>query len=275
MAPLNVRQAATWLSGSSAMSLTPVAHSFHPGLLPPTQQGFAEPLLWWSPSTNLARICWATATVTQQRCAESDSLHDIYTQQGNSVCNDWVSSTSSARICWASPDNYSLYIQHKDTAEKVWVWLTTIQLMNSAEEYDWVWFSTHTQLRDSAKKMTESGSPHRRLRDSAKKMAESGSPHRRYQDPGVEQDCVWLHNGIDTEKRKQLTRFLSAWILVSLWVTCQRSHLLWFHLQLLILLCGASSHIEFLLAGRKAVLMTFAIATRYTSGPLTQPFLVY
>ena len=39
---------------------------------------------------------------------------------------------------------------------------------------------------------------------------------------------------------------------------------------------GASSHIEFLLVGRKAVLMTFAIATRsrYTSGPLTQPFLV-
>ena len=54
------------------------------------------------------------------------------------------------------------------------------------------------------------------------------------------------------------------------------SLLLWFHLQLSILLCGASSHIEFLLAGQKAVLMTFTIAARscYTSGPLTQPFLV-
>ena len=54
------------------------------------------------------------------------------------------------------------------------------------------------------------------------------------------------------------------------------SLLLWFHLQLSILLRGATSHIEFLLAGRKAVLMTFAIAarSRYTSGPLLQPFLV-
>ena len=54
------------------------------------------------------------------------------------------------------------------------------------------------------------------------------------------------------------------------------SLLLWFHLQLSILLRGATSHIEFLLAGQKAVLMTFAIAarSRYTSGPLLQPFLV-
>ena len=49
-----------------------------------------------------------------------------------------------------------------------------------------------------------------------------------YQDPelSVGQDWVWLHNKIYTEKGKQLTcwasRFLSAWILVSLWVTHQR-----------------------------------------------------
>ena len=43
--------------------------------------------------------------------------------------------------------------------------------------------SLHTQLRDSAKKMAGSGSPHRRLRDSAKNMAESGSPHKTLQGP--------------------------------------------------------------------------------------------
>ena len=49
-----------------------------------------------------------------------------------------------------------------------------------------------------------------------------------------------------------------------------------FTLQHLILLCGAASHVEFLIAGRIAVLMTLTIAARsgYTSGPLTQPFLV-
>ena len=49
-----------------------------------------------------------------------------------------------------------------------------------------------------------------------------------------------------------------------------------FTLQLLILLCGAAFHVEFLIAGRSAVLMTLTIVTRslYTSGPLTQPFLV-
>ena len=38
----------------------------------------------------------------------------------------------------------------------------------------------------------------------------------------------------------------------------------------------ASSYKEFLIAGWKAVLMTFTIAAQsgYTSGPLTQPFLV-
>ena len=86
-----------------------------PGLLPPTQPGLAEPLLRLSPSTNSARICWAAATMTQQEYAESDSLHDIYTKGG-------VSSTSSARVCWASPDHH---VQHKDSAEDKWVWLTT------------------------------------------------------------------------------------------------------------------------------------------------------
>ena len=91
-------------------------------------------------------------------------------------------------------------------------------------------------------------------------MAESGSSHRTW--PGSWTQCrtglsLASQRDIYTEKGKKLTcwatRFLSAWILVSLWVTHQRSLFLWFHLQLSILLCGASSHMEFLLAGRKAV----------------------
>ena len=58
------------------------------------------------------------------------------------------------------------------------------------------------------------------------------------------------------------TRSLSAWILVNLWVTHQLSLLLWFRLQLSILLCWASAHI-----------FRIAVWSCYTSGPLKQPFL--
>ena len=54
------------------------------------------------------------------------------------------------------------------------------------------------------------------------------------------------------------------------------SLLLSFHTATLDIAVWASSHVEFLIAGQEAVLMTYAIAARscYTRGPLTQPFLI-
>ena len=81
-----------------------------------------------------------------------------------------------------------------------------------SEEDGWVWLSTHPHGSETQRRRWLSLAPH--------------TGH--YQDLGlsVGQDWVWLHNGIHTEMGKQLicwaTRFLSAWILVSLWVTHQR-----------------------------------------------------
>ena len=89
-------------------------------LPPPTQQGFAEPLLLSSPSTSSARICWAAATAVSfhklskdllSRCSNDSARMlsltppPICTQQGvTQYKSNWVSSTSSARICWAYPE---------------------------------------------------------------------------------------------------------------------------------------------------------------------------
>ena len=163
MTALIVQQAATWLSRSSAMSRTPTDHFSQPGLLPPTQRGFAEPLLWWSPSTNSARIFWAAATVTQQGFAESDSLYNMYST--------------------GEQDNY---VQHKDSGDDSLVWLTNTQLRNSAEEDSWVWLLTNSSGTQQ-KKMAESGSPHTHGSETQqKKMAESGSPHRTLPGPQIQ-----------------------------------------------------------------------------------------
>ena len=181
----------------------------------------------------------------------------------------------------------SLYIENSEYGVSACISVSPPVVQSAAhssgtQRRRWLSLALHTWLRDSAKKVAEFGSSH---------MAQGLSEEDGWvwlftQDatrtPGlsVGQDWVWLHNRIYTEKGRQLTcwatSFLWAWILVSLWVVHQRSLLLWFHLQLSILLCEAASHIEFLIAGRKAVLMTFTIAalSRYTSGPLTQPFLV-
>ena len=178
-----------------------------------------------------ARICWVR-------------LSPRYVYKGGTQCM-MTESSPQAQQGFAEPPRITMY-----STQTQW---------KIAESDSWL-HSSETQQ----KKLTEPGSPHTQLRYSAKKMAESGSQQRML--PGPRTKCrtgLSLASQRDiqyTEKGKQLTcwatRFLSAWILVSLWVTHQRSCLLWFHLQLSILLCGASSHIEFLLAGRKAVLLT-------------------
>ena len=109
MAQLNVQQTATWLSRSSALILTPMAHS--------------QPAR--SPSTSSARVCWVAAMMISLHQLSKDFLSRCYHNsaricwvwislqyeynRGTQYKCDWVSSTSSARICWASPNNYCMY----------------------------------------------------------------------------------------------------------------------------------------------------------------------
>ena len=110
--------------------------------------------------------------------------------------------------------------------------------------------------------------------DSSSTMYTTGRLHTRVTESASQWD-IYIYIYIHTEAVKgSLAEPLGFFQLESWWAYephIRGSLLQWFHLQLSILLCGAANHIEFLLAGWKAVLMNFTIATRshYTRGPMT------
>ena len=157
MAPLNVQQTATWVSGGSALSLTHTAHS----------------QLARSPSTSSARVCWAAAMMISLHQISKDllslTLSPICTQQGNSI-KGWLS---------------LLHTHSKDLLSLPWIIMYRTRTQQMTAESDSRTHSSGTQQ----KKMAESGSPHThssetqwrrwlsmalhtptRLRDSAKKV---------------------------------------------------------------------------------------------------------
>ena len=137
-----------------------------------------------TPSTNSARVCWAAAPgllpPTQQGFAElqlllydlEDSTESNYAQyvqhRGTQNYSDGASFTSSARVCWVYPGTY---VQPQDSVER----LSHAHTSHSAE----------TQQ----KKVTESGSPQTAQRPSQKTRLDLAhfSQHR-----DLAEGCRWV-----------------------------------------------------------------------------------
>ena len=144
MAPLNVQQTATWVSGGSALSLTHTAHS----------------QLARSPSTSSARVCWAAAMMISLHQISKDllslTLSPICTQQGNSI-KGWLS---------------LLHTHSKDLLSLPWIIMYRTRTQQMTAESDSQTHSSGTQQM-----MAESDSRTHSSGTQQKKMAESGSPH--------------------------------------------------------------------------------------------------